>query len=275
MAAIRASHAWHQPVRSTCAAAHWMKSPAHVRPAELQGHHAAEQPRQLLVGAVAVADDHCAGPEFPEQPLHRLGAAARVDVEVDRVVADRGPQPGARRTALRAQRLYPPGRLVGVAQRECVLVRADRLGERLEQGHEARRAVGQRAGRDRQPLVTQPRGDPLQRAQARVVLEQQARPYARAVRRAGKQPRHRRCREFRWRRCAAAPAPPRPSGPRRRPGRERSVVGGRGVSAAAGAAVAAWTGAPREHAGGVRVSVEAGAGVAVGLLFAREGDRDV
>ena len=44
---------------------------AHVRPAERKGHHAAVQPRQLLVDAVAVADDHRAGAQFAEQ--RRLG----------------------------------------------------------------------------------------------------------------------------------------------------------------------------------------------------------
>ena len=128
-----------------------------MAPTVLQDHQAAEQARQLPVGAVAVADQHRAGPEFPEQGPRRLRAAARVDVEVHGIVADGDPQPGAGGTALRAQRLHPPAGLVGVAQHSRVPVRPDRLGKRFEQRHEAPHAVGQRPGGDRQPLVGQPR----------------------------------------------------------------------------------------------------------------------
>ena len=49
-----------------------------------------------------------------------------------------------------------------MAQRRLVLMREDRLGHRLEQRHEALQSVGQRPGRDRQPLVGQPRGNAVQ-----------------------------------------------------------------------------------------------------------------
>ena len=129
-------------------------------------------------------------------------------MEVDRVPADRGPQPGAARPAVLAKLLHPPAGLVGVAHRRPVLVREDRPGERLEQRHEALQAVGQRSRRDCQPLVRQPRRDPAQRTQARTEFEQEARPDAGPVGRSGEQPRHRRRRHLQGRGCAVAtPAP--------------------------------------------------------------------
>ena len=116
-----------------------------------------------------------------EQLLRRLGTAARVDVEVGRVAADRDPQPGAARPARVAKRLHAPRGLVGMAQRRRVLVREDRLGQRLEQRHEAGHAVGQRPRGERQPLAGHPGGYALQGAQAGVALEQEARPDAGAV----------------------------------------------------------------------------------------------
>ena len=98
--------------------------------------------------------------------------------------------------ALRAQRLYPPAGLVGVAQRGRGLVLKDRLGKRFEQRHEARRAVGQRPGGDRQSLIAEPRRNPAHRPQARMALVEHARPDAGAVGRVGE--------------TAAAPAAPRP-----------------------------------------------------------------
>ena len=96
-----------------------------------------------------------------------------------------------------------------MAQRRLVLVREDRLGHRLEQRHEALQSVGQRPGRDRQPLVGQPRGHAVQGPQASTVLEQEACPEADPVGRPGEQPRHRGRRHFQGRRCAVAiPAPP-------------------------------------------------------------------
>ena len=53
-----------------------------------------------------------------------------------------------------------------MAQRRLVLMREDRLGHRLEQRHEALQSVGQRPGRDRQPLVGQPRGNAVQGPEA-------------------------------------------------------------------------------------------------------------
>ena len=96
-----------------------------------------------------------------------------------------------------------------MAQRRLVLMREDRLGHRLEQRHEALQSVGQRPGRDRQPLVGQPRGNAVQGPQAGTVLEQEACPEADPVGRVGEQPRHRGRRHFQGRRCAVAiPAPP-------------------------------------------------------------------
>ena len=97
-----------------------------------------------------------------EQPRGDLGAAGRVDVEVDRIVAHRGPQPGTARSARFLQRLDAPDGLVAVANRSPALVREDRFVERLEQRQEAGHAVGQRPDRDRQPLVRHPCGDPVQ-----------------------------------------------------------------------------------------------------------------
>ena len=74
-------------------------------------------------------------------------------MERDRVIADRGPQPGAARPVFPAKLLDAPAGLVGMAQRRLVLVRKDRLGQRLEQRHEPLQAVGQRPRRDRQPWL--------------------------------------------------------------------------------------------------------------------------
>ena len=89
-------------------------------------------------------------------------------------------------------------------------MREDRLGQRLEQRHEALQAVGQRPGRDRQPLAGEPRGDAVHGAETGTVLEQEARPEAGPVGRCGEQARHRRRRHFHGRRRAVAgPAPAR------------------------------------------------------------------
>ena len=111
-------------------------------------------------------------------------------MEVDRVVADRDPQPAPARPASLAQRLHAPGGLVGMAQRRVVLVREDRVGHRLEQRHETGHAAGQGARRDRQSLVGQPCADALQRTQARIAFEQEARPDADPVGRVGEQSGH-------------------------------------------------------------------------------------
>ncbi len=131
-------------------------------------------------------------------------------MEVDRVVADRDPQPAPARPASLAQRLHAPGGLVGMAQRRVVLVREDRVGHRLEQRHETGHAAGQGARRDRQSLVGQPCADALQRTQARIAFEQEARPDADPVGRVGEQPWHGGRRHFHGRRRAVAcPAPAR------------------------------------------------------------------
>ena len=127
-----------------------------VRPAPLKDHLAVEFAGQPLVGREAVADQDHDPFDRSEQGLRDLGAARGIDEEVERVPADRGPQPCAVRPAFVAQRLDAPGGFVGVAQRRLVLVREDRLGQRLEQRHEALDAVGQRPRRDGQPHVGQP-----------------------------------------------------------------------------------------------------------------------
>ena len=83
----------------------------------------------------------------PNKRVGDLGAARGVDVEVDRIVAHRGPQPGAAGAVRLAQRLDAPAGLVAMTHRRRVLVRADRLVERLEQRQEAGHAVGQRSRR--------------------------------------------------------------------------------------------------------------------------------
>ena len=103
------------------------------------------------------------------------------------------PQPSAARPALLAQRLDAPARLVAMAQPRLVLVCKDCFGARCR-------------GRDRQPLVTQPRGDSVQGPQAGIA-EQEPRPshhrtYWRQARRRG-------CRHLPGRRrTRAAPSPP-------------------------------------------------------------------
>ena len=97
-----------------------------------------------------------------------------------------------------------------MAQRRAVVVREDRVGHRLEQRHEAGHAAGQRARRDRQSLVGQPCANAVQGTQARIVLEEEARPDAGPVRRVGEQPWHGGCRHLHGRRRALArPAPAR------------------------------------------------------------------
>ncbi len=184
------------------------KIPPHVAPAPREGHQAAEQARQLLVCAVAVADDDRVEEGLGEQLLRRLGTAARIDMEVDCVTADRGPEPGPARTAGLAKRLDAPCGLVDMAQSRFVLVREDRIGQRLEQRHEAGHTVGQRPGRDQQPPIRQPRPNPVERAEAAIALEQETRPHADPVERVVEQPRHRRRRHFQGRgRAVTAPAP--------------------------------------------------------------------
>ena len=79
-----------------------------------------------------------------------------------------------------------------MAQRGGVPVREDRLGQRLEQRHEALDAVGQRPRRDRQPHVGEPRRDPMQGTAADEPFVEHTRPDADPVRRGLEQPRHRR-----------------------------------------------------------------------------------
>ena len=186
------------------------KIPAHVGPTERKDHQPPEKAHQPLVGAVAVADDDRAEESFAEQLVRRLGAAARIDMEADRVAADRGPQPGPARPVFPAKLLDAPTGLVGMAQRRLVLVRKDRVGHGLEQRHEALQTIGQRPGRDRQALAGEPRGNAVHGAEAGTVLEQKARPEAGPVERSGEQPRHRGRRDFHGRRRAlAGPAPAR------------------------------------------------------------------
>ena len=186
------------------------KIPAHVGPAERKDHQPPEKTHQPLVCAVAVADDDRVGEGLGEQLVRRLGAARGVDMEADRVAADRGPQPGPARPVFPAQLLDAPAGLIGMAQRRLALVREDRLGHRLEQRHKALRAIGQGPRRDRQPLAGHPRGNPVHGAQAGIALEQEARPEAGPVKRPGEQPRHRGRRDFHGRRRArAGPAPAR------------------------------------------------------------------
>ena len=93
-----------------------------------------------------------------------------------------------------------------MTQGRGVLVRHDRLVQRLEQRHQALAAVGQRPGRYRQPPFGHPRREAVERAVAGVALEQEARPHADAVERVGEQPRHRRRRDLHWRGRALAGA---------------------------------------------------------------------
>ena len=180
-----------------------------MAPAPREGHQAPGHARHLLVGAVAVADDDRMVDDRAEQRLRDLRAARGVDVEVDRVLADRGPQPSPARTALLAKRLHAPVSLVAVAHRRLVLVREDRPRHRLEQRHEPVHAAGQRPRRDRKPLAGQPRGDLVQGAEAGIALEQEARPHAGPAGRVGEQARRRERRHFHGRRRAvASPAPP-------------------------------------------------------------------
>ena len=167
------------------------KIAAHMGPTECKGHFALAKASESLVGAIAVADDDRVEEAFGEQLLRRLGAARGVDMERDRVIADRDPQPGAARAVFPAKFLDAPAGLVGMAQRRLVLVRKDRLGQRLEQRHEPLQAVGQRPRRDRQPLGGHPRGNAVHGAEAGTVLEQEAGPEAGPVERPGEQPRHR------------------------------------------------------------------------------------
>ena len=181
-----------------------------MRPTERKGHQPPAKASEPLVGAIAVADDDRVEEGRREQLLRRFGAARRVDMEVDGIAADRGPQPGAARPVFPAKLLHAPAGFVRMAQRRLVLVREDRPGDWLEQWHEAEHAVGERPGRDRQPPVGQPRGDPLERAVAGIAFEQDAGPHADSVGRVAEQPRHRGRRHFdRRRRAAAGPAPAR------------------------------------------------------------------
>ena len=186
------------------------KIAAHMGPTECKGHFALAKASESLVGAIAVADDDRVEESVAEQLLRRLGAARGVDMERDRVIADRDPQPGAARPVFPAKFLDAPAGLVGMAQRRLVLVRKDRLGQRLEQRHEPLQAVGQRPRRDRQPLGGHPRGNTVHGAEAGTVLEQEACPEAGPVERPGEQQRHRGRRHFHGRRRAlAGPAPAR------------------------------------------------------------------
>ena len=122
-----------------------------------------------------------------------------------------GPKPGAARPAFLTICLNAPCRLVGVAQRRGVLVREDRLGQGLEQRHEALDAVGQRPRRDRQPHVGEPRRDPMQGTAADEAFVEHARPDADPVGRGVEQPRHRRRGHVARRgRALATPAPAGP-----------------------------------------------------------------
>ena len=94
-----------------------------------------------------------------------------------------------------------------MTQRRLVLVREDRLGQRLEERHEALYAVGQRPRRDRQLYIRQRCRDPVQGTAADKALEQEAPLYADAVGRVVEQPRHRGRRHFKGRgRTVATPA---------------------------------------------------------------------
>ena len=178
-----------------------------VHPAPAQNHLAVELARHLSVGGVAVADQEHDALDRTEQ-LHRdLGAARGVDEEVDRVGADRDPQPRAPRAAGLAQRLDAPAGLVAVAHRHLVLVREDRLGEGFEQRQEAGHAAGHRPRRDCQPLVRQPRRDTTQGPEAGKTLEEDARPDGGPTGRPGEQPWHRWRRHLQGRgRTVATPA---------------------------------------------------------------------
>ena len=178
-----------------------------MAPAERKDHQAPEKAHQPLVGAVAVADDDRVEPRPGEQLVRRFGAARRVDTEADRGAAGRDPQPGPARPVVAAKLLDAPAGLVGMTQRRGVLVREDRLEQRLEQRYEALQAVGQRPRRDRQAVAGEPCGDAVNGPEAGTVLEQEARPEADPVRRPAEQSRHRGRRHFHGRgRTLAGPA---------------------------------------------------------------------
>ena len=127
---------------------------------------------------------------------------------MERDPADRDPQPGAARAVFPAKFLDAPAGLVGMAQRRLVLVRKDRLGQRLEQ---RRTASGCRPASPARPSAlgrtSTRRGA---RGGSRHMLEQEACPEAGPVERPGEQPRHRGRRHFHGRRRArAGPAPAR------------------------------------------------------------------
>ena len=167
------------------------KIAAHMGPTECKGHFALAKASESLVGAIAIADDDRVEESVAEQLLRRLGAARGVDMERDRVIADRDPQPGAARAVFPAKFLDAPAGLVGMAQRRLVLVRKDRLGQRLEQRHEPLQAVGQRPRRDRQPLGGHPRGNAGARGGSRHSARTGSVPRSWSRRASGEQPRHR------------------------------------------------------------------------------------
>ena len=200
-------------------------------PTPLEDHLAVELAGQALVSGEAVADQHHGAGHAAEQSHRNLGRARRVDVEVDRVGAHRGPEPGSAGAALLAKRLHAPCGLVCMAHRRLVLVREDRVCQRLEQRHEALYAVGQCARRDRQPHGGQPCRDAMERSAAHKTLEEDARPHADAVGRVVEEARLRGCRHFPRRgRAVACPAPARPDDPAR-VGPDLDLEDGRGTLA--------------------------------------------
>ena len=94
-----------------------------------------------------------------------------------------------------------------MAHRRHVLMRQDRLSDRLEQRQEALHAVGQRPRRDRQPPLGQPRRNRVERAVTGIAFVQEAHPHGDPVERVVEQPRHRRRRDlYRRGRALAGPA---------------------------------------------------------------------
>ena len=120
----------------------------------------------------------------------------------------RDPQPGAGRAPVPPQLPDPPAGLVAVAHRGLILMIQDRPCQRLEQRLHPPQPSGQRAGGDIQPLVPQPRRDPVRRPVADMALQHRRGPHGDAVGRAAKQPPHRRRGHLPRAVPAAAPAPP-------------------------------------------------------------------
>ena len=172
--------------------------PPHVSPAIGDFKLPLMLARQPRIHRVPVAHQH--GPllpaQLPEQPRRRRRTARGIHPQAHRILRQARPQPAARLLPLLRPHVHHPRRLVPVDQQRLLLMRRNRLLQRLEPPQQRLRVPQQRARRQAHSVLLPLPLEGPRRMPLPVHLQQEYHPHAQPVARPPKQRRLQRCHHF-------------------------------------------------------------------------------